>query len=340
MKTITSIKQYLLLFFLGTFLIGCSSDDEPLVIADDEEEMELGDTNEISLLFTTETEEDQIGQFANNAMVEYDGSVWAVGGYIGSGPPYFISTNQVWRSENGANWLSVSTDQFPARVGHTLNVIDDKMFMIGGRNNDTPEDFGDIWSSTDGLTWVLENNASIFGEVYYHTVTELNGRWYLIFGSSVWSSANGLDWTLETNEAFPNRNFHKTIVFNNELFVIGGLDEFGSRVNDIWRSTDGINWTQVSPTGTPFTPRNFHTVTAYNGKIWVIGGRNGTVIYRDIYYSSDMIHWTQYELEPDSDGTSDGLYAHSTLLYNDALWIFGGYNSVGASSKISSIKEE
>ncbi len=346
MKTMKTLKQYLVLLLLGTFILSCSSDEEPPVVTDEMPEEEMMDpvdpeeTSDLVLNFTTETEEDQIGQFASNAMVEYNDNVWVVGGHVGFGPPYFTQTNQVWRSENGRNWLSVSVDQFPARSGHTLTVINDRMYMIGGVNFDTSELFNDIWSSTDGLIWTLEEDAAVFGDISNHTVTSFNGRWYLIYGSSVWSSLNGLDWTLETDTAFESRNNHKTVVFNNELYVVGGLTTDASALNEIWKSSDAIQWEQVTPTGDIFQPRSNHTLTVYNNKAFLIAGRDGTTIYRDIYYSEDMTHWTSYELEEDADGSSDGLYSHNILLYNDAMWLFGGYNSSGASSEIQSIKEE
>ncbi len=332
MKTLKFIFA-LILLLSGFMLISCDTDDSsagPEIITDDGEDL--------SLLFTTQTEEDQIGQFANNAMVAYDGNVWVVGGHIGFGPPYFTSTSQVWRSENGVNWLSVSSDQFPARTGHSLNVIDGKMVLIGGLNSDTPEDFGDIWSSTDGLSWTLEGTLP-FGSVYHHTVTEFNGRWYLIYASNVYSSTNGVDWTFETTTGFAAANYQKAVVFDNALYVVGGLTASNIRVNEVWKTTDGSIWEEVNLSGDIYTPRVNHTVTTYNGKAFIIGGRAGTTIFREIFYTDDMENWTQYELEEDADGTSDGLYAHNTLLYRDALWIFGGYNSTQASSEILSITE-
>lgn len=335
--------QFSLVLLLGflTFT-ACDTDDPeaaPDIITDGPEAGPEG-TDDISLLFTTQTEEDQIGQFAKNAMVVYDSNVWAIGGHMGYGTPYYTDTNQVWRSENGANWLSVSINQFPARSGHTVNVIDDKMIMIGGLNNDTSEDFGDIWSSVDGLNWVLEDDAPPFGEVYHHTVTAFNGRWYLIFGSNVYSSLNGIDWTFETVTGFAAANYQKAVVFNDALYVLGGLTASNLRVNEIWRTTDGISWEEVTLSGDIFTPRINHTVTVYDGKVFLIGGRAGTTIFREIFYSDDMELWTAIELEEDEDGSSDGLYSHNALNYRDALWIFGGYNATRASSEIISITIE
>ncbi|RMB56732.1 hypothetical protein EAX61_13070 [Dokdonia sinensis] len=343
MKTTKFLFALLLTF--GTITISCDTDDSdrgPGMSDDDggTDDMGGGEEDPLSLLFTTQTEEDQIGQFASNAMVEYDGSVWVVGGHVGFGPPYFTTTSQVWRSENGANWLSVSTNQFPARTGHTLNVIDGKMIMIGGINLDAGEDYGDIWSSTDGLTWTLESASAIFGNVYHHTVTAFNGRWYLTFGSNVYSSNNGIDWVFEATTGFAAANYQKTVILNDTLYVLGGHTSSTIPVNEVWKTTDGTTWEEVTLAGDIFNPRINHTLTAYEDKAFLIGGRAGTTIFRDIYYSEDMENWTQVELEEDEDGTSDGLYAHNVLNYRGALWIFGGYNSTQASSEILSITIE
>lgn len=333
MKTIILKLNAILLLGLLLCLSCNTDDDQEIIIADDT----LADIN---LTITQETQEDQIGQFAQNAMVEYDGNVWVVGGHIGFGPPYFTDTNQVWRSENGVAWLSVSSGQFPGRSGHSLNVIDGKMIMIGGINNDTGEDFEDIWSSTDGLNWTLESDSLPFGPVFHHTVTAFNGRWYLIHESAVYSSSNGVDWEFEAVTDFAASNYQKTVVLNDALYVLGGLTAANTRVNEVWRTTNGTSWEEVTLSGDVFTPRINHTVTAYNGKAFIIGGRSGTTIYREIFYSENMETWASYPLEDDDDGSDDGLYAHNTLLYEDALWVFGGYNSTQASSEIISIQEE
>lgn len=332
MKT-TSLKLHAVTLLALLLCSSCNSDDDTRA----PENPAALPPADITLTFTQETEEDQIGQFAQNAMVTYDGSIWVVGGHQGYGPPYFTNTSQVWRSEDGVAWLSVSSGQFPARSGHTLSVIDGKMIMIGGVNNDTSETYSDIWSSTDGLTWVLESDTTPLGELFHHTVTEFNGRWYLIYASSIYSSTNGIDWTFETTTDFAASNYQKTVVLNNTLYVVGGLTASNTRVNEIWGTTDGITWEQVSPSGDVFTPRINHTVTAYNGKAFIIGGRDGTTFFREIFYSENMETWASYPLEDDDD--DDGIYSHNTLFYEDALWIFGGYNSAQALSAIVSIQE-
>ncbi|MFT5892572.1 MAG: PBP1b-binding outer membrane lipoprotein LpoB, partial [Dokdonia sp.] len=66
MKTITLIKQYLLLLMLGVFIMSCTSDDEPPVVTDETPEEETmdpvdPDATNLDLTFTLHTQQDQIG---------------------------------------------------------------------------------------------------------------------------------------------------------------------------------------------------------------------------------------------------------------------------------------
>jgi hypothetical protein len=295
----------------------------------------------VQLAITTETEEDQMGQFADNAMALFNGKIWSVGGENSytSGP--FIVSSDVWSSDNGVNWASVTSNVFEARRGHSLTVFDNKLWLIGGVTNSSTY-LDDIWYSEDGTTWVEATPTTpYFGEVYYHNAFVFNSKLYVIAGSganaSVWSSINGLEWTLETSNAFPNRNYAKTVIFGGDIYIIGGLSVSNVGLNEIWKSADGINWSEVITSAPLFGARVNHTATVYNDKVWVIAGREaGTLsIYGDIWYSSNMEDWEEYE---DIEG-GGGIYSHVTLLYNDALWVFGGYETSGATGRIVKIEE-
>ena len=295
----------------------------------------------IELAITTKTEEDQMGDFADNAMALFNGKVWSVGGKNSYTSGAFEVSSDVWSSDNGINWVSVTSNLFEARRGHTLTVFDNKLWPIGGVTN-TESFLDDVWYSEDGTTWVNATPTTpYFGEVFYHSAFVFNSKLYVIAGegdnASVWSSTNGFDWIQETNNAFPNRNYAKTVVFNDEVYVIGGLNILNVRLNEIWKSSDGVIWTEVNANAPIFSPRTEHTATVYNNKVWVIAGREGSIptVFGDIWYSSDMINWTEYE-DIEGDG---GIYSHSTLLYNDALWVFGGYEVSGATGRIVEIEE-
>jgi len=207
---------------------------------------------ELDLTINLETAQDQIGDFACNAMTLFNNNVWSIGGARSATSNF---NNEVWNSSNGSAWIS-------------------------------------------GSTWTNNFETAPFGNVAYHDVVIFNNRLYVIAADvntrnmKVWSSADGENWTEDTSNAFSARVSHKTVVFNNAMYVIGGEGGPSNiRLNEIWTSTDGINWSIISNNASVFPEINWHTATVYNNKVWIIGGRTNT----------------------------------ATLLYDDALWVFGGY---------------
>jgi len=164
----------------------------------------------------------------------------------------------------------------------------------------------------DGKIWVLGgyNPGAVIGDTYYE---------------DVWSSADGENWELVTDSAaWLGRRGHKVVAFNDgsgeAMYLIGGfsVDEstgYRQYCNDVWRSTDGANWTELVERSYPDTigadtlfPRMDHAavVARHGGQdyIYVIGGRtqlenhNGTyaqVYFSDVWRSSDGIEWEKLE---------------------------------------------
>jgi hypothetical protein len=137
-------------------------------------------------------------------------------------------------------------------------------------------------------------------------------------------------WTPENpTPPWSGRHMQKTIAFNGELWLLGGYTT--TYLNDIWRSTDGVSWSQVA-TGTPmWSPRRSHTVAVFNNKLWVIGGADGTNL-KEVWSSPDGINWTPEQL----NAAFPGRGAHSTVVFNNRLWLFGGYNGAGMADVWSS----
>ncbi len=328
-KNAKYLKTNLLKFGLLVMIITFSSCDADDIITPE-------DT--LTLTINVETAQDQMGDFACNAMSLHNSKVWSIGGENSYSTPDF--SNSVWRSQNGVAWESV-TNVGEARCGHTLTTFNGKLWLIGGENNDG-DWLGDIWYSTDGSTWTNIFLSAPFGEVAYHDTVVFNDKIYVIAGdvatsnTKVWSSLDGENWTQETANAFPGRVTHKVVVFNSAIYVIGGEDIAGNKLNEIWTSTNGSTWTQVATNSPIFSARNHHTATVYNNKVWVIGGRTTTGFGNDIWYSNNMTDWTKYT----GLLIEDDLHQHTALLYNDAIWLFGGYNDSGITGQIVSIKED
>lgn len=306
-------KNNLIILILISVFTSCSDDDTT-----------TNNPTESNLTINLQTAEDQIGDFACSAMTLFNNNIWSIGG-VRSATSNF--NDEVWRSSDGIAWLSVSNNIENERCGHTLTTFNNKMWLIGGEDNNGNW-LADIWSSSDGTTWINNFETAPFGNVAYHDTAIFNNKLYVIAADAdtgdmkIWSSSDGEIWTEDTNNAFPARVSHKTVVFNDALYVIGG--EGGSsniRLNEIWTSTDGVNWSIISNNASIFPEINWHTATVYNNKVWIIGGRTNTSVYtNDIYYSENIEDWTRYTgLNP-----IDPITQHATLLYDNALWVFGG----------------
>ncbi|WAC03458.1 hypothetical protein N7U66_08205 [Lacinutrix neustonica] len=198
--------------------------------------------------------------------------------------------------------------------------------------------------TTDGSNWTNTFVTAPFGEITYHQTPAFNSKMYVIASSLatgntfVQSTTDGNTWIEETNNAFYGRVNQGGFVFDNTMYVLGGETIAGEKLNEIWKSTNGSNWSLVPQNLSIFPGLNWHTATVYNNKVWVVGGRTATSVYTNsIYTSSNLEDWIHY------DGTNplNPITKHATLSYDDALWVFGGYISSGtATGKIWRVTED
>lgn len=95
----------------------------------------------------------------------------------------------------------------------------------------------------------------------------------------------GTVWVEATaNAAFPGRGAHTSLVYNNNMWVIGGYN--GTLYyNDVWNSADGVNWNE-STASAAFSARDGQASVVYNSAIWVIAGA-GTSLYNDVWSSTN-----------------------------------------------------
>ncbi|TQV74553.1 hypothetical protein FKG94_16205, partial [Exilibacterium tricleocarpae] len=278
-------------------------------------------------------------------VVVFKDKLWLVGGY----EDYDGDQNDVWSSSNGVDWTQAAPNAaFSPSADHQVVAFNDKLWLVGG-SEDFGQKNGDVWSSLDGITWARATTNAAFSPRDGHQVVAFNDKLWLVGGydgrvtNDVWSSPDGIAWTQEEtgNAVFSPRQKHQVVVFDNKLWVIGGLvgDYYGEELalaeegegesdytNDVWWSSDGIEWNQVLPSGDVFSPRFGHQVVVLDGKLWLVGGIGGEFIeaQTDVWSSENGSAWTQVSTTAPARSGED-----QVVVFDGKLWLVGSEDVFG-----------
>lgn len=214
---------------------------------------------------------------------EFNNQLWLVGSISNR------NDNDIWRSTDGINWHLVNSDfGYSNRNGFSVTTFKDKMWIHGGYDFTKDEYISEIWSSNDGITWTLETQDSLSTRRSWSTYTEFQGKLWLIGGhdinrnrpNDIWSSSDGINWKQESADAgFRGRSSGTQVnVVNNTLVMHGGIAALvdandSDFPNDVWLSTDGINWHQQTDNAA-YGPRKFFATAVHNEKLFVLQGKH------------------------------------------------------------------
>lgn len=272
--------------------------------------------------------------------------------------------------------------EWDKRLDHEVAVLNDELYLVGGYNpgkfSGDPY-FEDVWKTTDGETWTnLTENAPWLGRRGHSLITFDDGNGdalFLIGGFSVneetgernynndvWKSTDGENWTevkstvdipANSTTDWVARMHHKCVVANhggqNYIYLVGGytmVEEGEGRyaatyLNDVWRTTDGINWDKVN--ATDYGIRSLHAMTVdTDGTIYIQGGQHGVIFeaadssgnnpvrdYDLVWKSTDGETWTTIT---DEEIAATGFFSrtgHEMIFYGDKIWTLPGQtNSV------------
>ncbi|WP_108123983.1 kelch repeat-containing protein [Saccharospirillum mangrovi] len=267
---------------------------------------------------------------------------------------------QLRQGEQRLNTL-LSPSRFSPRAVHQAVFFNGEFWLIGG---DLPGGNGssaEIWSSPDGVQWVLRDAEAEFGPLAYHQVVVYQNKLWVIGGwkddginagtqQAVWASEDGLNWESKTSLPIA-LNRHQVVVFENiaatepgdpenTLWVMGGLSssDVDSATNDVYLLHNGdwitpqIALGETGTSGKPLPKLFGHQVVAFNAgdgegeQLWVIGGMNESFQRNnDIWRSSDGYTWNKVELDPEEERFS-ARFAHQAVVFDDQLWVIGGHD--------------
>lgn len=218
--------------------------------------------------------------------------------------------NDVWRSENGGDWVRLTADAgWHGRAGLSSVVFQDEIYVLGGSFNDDSSIVGgppvrlyynDVWKSRDGANWVPVTMNAPWAPRAGAAVVAKGGYIYLLGGedgflcdpsrpdrcppyfNDIWRTRDGATWELVTPAAaWAARPGHQAVVLANDIYVFGGFgistdptDPFKpSNPMDMWVSRDGADWRLVS--STPWNATTPEEIKYDFKALAVMGGRGG-----------------------------------------------------------------
>lgn len=131
---------------------------------------------------------------------------------------------------------------------------------------------------------------------------------------------------------FSPRYGHSSAVFQDKIWVFGGREPGNEYKDDVWYSTNGIDWTMAVQTA-GFPKGWGHSTTVFDNKLWYIGAIGGGSFSNntksEIWNSSDGINWLAVNL----DAPFSARHRHGTVVFDDKMWIIGG-SGLGADNDI------
>mmetsp|Transcript_14690 Transcript_14690/g.14310 ORF Transcript_14690/g.14310 Transcript_14690/m.14310 type:complete len:320 (+) Transcript_14690:639-1598(+) len=179
----------------------------------------------------------------DHSMVLYDGSLYIFGGY--DGKTRFGDLHKCNLKSGTYKWRKMEGDG-PSplnRFGHTACIYEHSMFIFGGWNgHDTLDDIFQYSFASNYWYEIKRVKGLRPPPRYRHTAITCNSQ-MIVFGGVDTNQQRFNDlftydfekrkWTMTpTTGHLPQpRTFHRAIMFENVMYVIGGFD--GSRLNDL-----------------------------------------------------------------------------------------------------------
>jgi hypothetical protein len=255
---------------------------------------------------------------ASHGFIFYNNKFWILGGSPSTGAFY----NDVWSSDDGVIWTLV-TASAPWGIRHQFGfcVHNNRMYICGGYDG-VGTFYSDVYSSTNGLSWTLE--SSNFGAALRQQVliSFLGDLW--IYGGSYGvgsgdntsdirrSQNNGTTWSVVGS--WGPRKEHRAIINDNndQLALLGGLHGAGL-YNDVWKTTNGINFTEIiqPSVGSPYAraARVAYGIVRIHNNTFIMGGWASSTSYSEVWKES-------YTVTYDGNGASEGTAPIDSTNYN------------------------
>jgi hypothetical protein len=131
-------------------------------------------------------------------------------------------------------------------------------------------------------------------------------------------------WTLIGQAPWQPRDSAGRAVLNGQLYIMGGwVDSFQPALRDVWSSSNGSTWTEVTSQA-PWTHSDLPMTATFDGRMWMMGGYDlgrlpGATASNEIWSSADGANWTLEATAPWSPRLGGAL-----VRFNNRLYLLGG----------------
>ena len=284
-----------------------------------------------------------------------NGYVYILGGCSVGDPPDQCTTMtgstqrfQVHNNYSGSPAAYTSSSQFTTdRVGGSSAVYNGYLYYAGGCTNigcTTVTDnvqFAPLNDDGSVGTWANTTDSTLPAARGYGQLEVVGGTLYYIGGQDgagdeqpqiyygTPSAGNVAAWSTATNGLPADRTQHSATVWNNRIYVTGGLDDSAASTTTIYASPSlsaggdiGSAWTTTGMTAFNVA-RSGHVAIAYAGNLYILGGFDGTNYLADVQYAKisstgTIGSWSYTSSLPQRIRQGDGFAA------NGYMYIFGG----------------
>lgn len=184
------------------------------------------------------------------------------------------------------------------------------------------------WSTADGRSWRTEPLPNSELNTAYLKYVQHAGAVYALGAMKgsytdftidpvIRRTADFKKWETLGRGNLPKRVFYTAVSFRGAIWLLGG-DDGKTLYNDVWRSTDGLNWVQVIGAA-PWSPRTGAQAFIYKDKLWLIGGADISGLTNDVWFTADGLDWVQTTAAI----AAKKPFGYTTVVYDQKIWLVG-----------------
>jgi parallel beta-helix repeat protein len=255
-----------------------------------------------------------------------------------TGQRMFSSASVLVEAGSPLTNLSISPEYFTLYPGENKTFI----ATLRDKNNNALANKTINWSATAGTLSASSGTTNSSGWISVtYTAPQVTSETPVtvtayFMGDSQYQPSVGYSFgTITVNNVtarWSPRCGHTSVVFDNKMWVMGGASStFHYYMNDVWYSSDGVNWTQATASA-GWSARYSHTSVVFDNKMWVIGGHTSTSPYNnnDVWYSSDGVNWTQAT----ASAGWGARCCHTSVVFDNKMWVMGGSGNTSINNDV------